>query len=224
MITVDEFRSYPLQFLDIDEEDLPLTLIDRFIAEGFQRIIRIARRWPFYETTETLSTTAEVATYSLSTVSKIRSMHGPRGELEWMDEPMARDEFWLYTTPVPAGWPRAWSEFGDGFRLWPTPDAAYSMTVLGYRDPDTSWIQTASGVPDMPEQFHEILLNWVMYRTYLQQDDPTMAQIELQNFTQGLTEMTAEEMSSPMSTKHLVMGGGAPQRLPLPKRLLFPWE
>ena len=224
MITVDEYRTYPLQFLDIDEEDLPFRLIDRFVAEGFQRIIRAVRRWPFYEVTETVEVYSGVPTYSLSTVKEIRSMHGPRGELEWMDEPAARDAFWLFTSPVPNGWPRAWSEFGDGFRLWPTPDATYTITVLGYRDADTSWQGNPGLFPDVPEQFHEVLLNWVMYRAYLQQDDPTMAQIELQNFSSGLTEMVEEEMSSPMSTKNLVLGGGSPERLPLPKRLLFPWE
>lgn len=193
--------------LDLEPDDLPDSLLDRWMSEGFQRIMRRAQRWPHLEVSETITTTAGTQTAALGEVARIRAIHGPRGELLWMDEADARQKFWNVTTPVPAGWPRAWSEWGDGIMVWPEPDSAYLLTVLGYRSPSVAWVGVAGAEPDMPERYHEVLLSWVMYRTYQQQDDLDNAQIEKGAFEEGLSEMTGDDLSTPSASAGMVLGG-----------------
>jgi hypothetical protein len=223
-VNVQELRDYPRVMLDLEVDDLPDVLLDRWMAEGFQRIIRRVQRWPHLETSETLVTEADVQAYSLPTIQKIRSMHGPRGELLWMDESEARQAFWNVTTAFPSSYPKVWSEWGDGVVLWPTPDDAYTVSVTGYRAPLTTWIGVAGEDPDLPERYHEILLSWVMFRTYQQQDDIENAQIERGQFDDGLAELTADDMSLPPSTAGLVLGGQRNRGVSLNSRLPFEWE
>lgn len=225
-MNVDEFRTHPRLLLDLEEEDLPSVLVDRWVNEGFRRIVHAVQRWPFYETSETVSTVSDTAVYTLGSVDRVRSMHGPRGELQWMDEAAARDKFWMVTTSVPNGFPRAWSEFGDGVRLWPTPDAAYTVTVLGYRKPLTVWQGIAGEEPDLPVQFHDVLMSWVLFRTYLQQDDPQLADVEFRNFSESMTQMTADVLSPSQSFAGMVLHGGnrSVGSPPLPPRQPFSWE
>lgn len=75
-------------------------------------------------------------------------------------------------------------------RLVPTPTVAESASITVYRGalkPLSADIDTAR--PEIPERFHERLLDWVMHRAYLKQDadtfDPNKAAVSLGLFTQS---------------------------------------
>ena len=208
MRSVDQIRSYVREYLDLEEEDMGNTLIDAWIREGYRKVIRAARRWPFFESTWTVVTVAGTAEVSLSgTVDEINAIEGPYGQLRKMDEASARDDFNPYSLRPQSGQPIAWTKHASTVRIYPTPDTTYSLRVLGWRAP-LDWMADGAGAtPDFPEECEDTLLAWVMHRAYTHQDDPELAAAEAQRFAASLNEMVSHHTQDDLGAPG-VLGGG----------------
>lgn len=78
-------------------------------------------------------------------------------------------------------------------RMVPTPTATDTIALTVYRGalkPLSADIDT--GKPEIPERFHERLMDWVLHRAYLKQDadafDPSKAAVSLALFVQAFGE------------------------------------
>ena len=71
-VTLNALRTQVRNMVDLDETDLPDSIIDQFAREGFQRIYSLERRWPFLQETYTFTTIAQQREYSISTIGDIR--------------------------------------------------------------------------------------------------------------------------------------------------------
>jgi hypothetical protein len=79
-------RDYAYRYLDLDETDVDVSLIDTWIAEGYRRIIQVIKRWPFFQTIETLNTVNGQRAYPLpGELVDVRSIEAPWGVLNYLD-------------------------------------------------------------------------------------------------------------------------------------------
>lgn len=216
-----ELRQYVREYFDLDITELPDSLVDIFLNDGFRRAKRATPRWPFYEFTGSFTTTSGVSAYTLTSVDinllSIDRLVGENFDLDWVDPNLAESS-WLPDQET-AGKPRRYSIWGGAIRLWPKPDAAYDIFLRGYKQ--AKWDADAGAVPDIPDEFHELIGEWAVGRASAQQDDPTGAQLHHQNFYEGLRELK----------RQLVNAGPGPVVLnsermthSLPERIMYPWE
>lgn len=201
----DHVRTY----FDIDASDLPSSLITNWANQGEMRVYRAHNRWPHYETIVTLDTVADQSDYATSELTALTAIYSvdvdpPVGPISPIDQATARERYFIGTT-ARQGRPEAWSRWGGQFTVWPVPDAVYGLTVTGYRG--ASVMAAAGDEPDMPDDFHQVVLEWVMHKACLHQEDPQMAGIYQQSFDSLLGELKADALKDDMAGP-MIFGGG----------------
>lgn len=220
-LTRQLLRQYVREYFDLDITELPDSLVDIFLDDGFRRAKRATARWPFYEFAGSFTTSPGVAAYTITGVDinllSIDRLVGEDFNLTWVD-PNKAEATWLPDNET-AGKPRRFSIWGNAIRLWPKPDAAYDIFVRGYKQ--AKWAEDAGAIPDIPEEFHELIGTWAVSRTAAQQDDPDGAQLHRNDFYAGLTELKRQYTNT--GPGPLVMNSER-TRTGLPERIAYPWE
>lgn len=209
---VQAYRDYVWSFLQLDAEELPVPLIDRWIREGFNRIVAVTKRFPFYEATETVALTGGEQLLTVTTVApdKIESISHPDGMLQWMGHSEAQRKFHPSINTVSTRYPLVWSRYGGQLFLWPVPSADQDVTVTGWRAPEYGWLALSGGVPDMDEQLQEPLLSFVMHKAYEWDDDPERSAAALGSFQSGVDEILGAIVEE-VPTSPIVLHGGKPR-------------
>lgn len=198
-------RQFLRTTMEVEAEDWPDELIDAGLKEGYERIIAREQRWPFYEGRWTFNTSSATQGYFLpDAASDLREVTAVRlngARIQFVDEDSA-DRRWAGKT----GSAVAWSRWGDYLNLWPTPaDGGLSIEVRGYRQPQP--FESISGwEPDMPVQFHGLLIDWALGSEYQRQDDVEMMTSYRNKFEEQLTSLRKAAMASP-TPGPIVMGG-----------------
>jgi hypothetical protein len=64
-ITLAQLRTQVRNMADLDEVDLPDSIIDQFAREGFQRIYSLERRWPYLQETFSFNTVSGQREYTI---------------------------------------------------------------------------------------------------------------------------------------------------------------
>ena len=64
MSTTQDLITLVRDITDLDNVDLPNSLITQYLKDGFQRIVALERRWPMYETSYSFNTVADQSTQS----------------------------------------------------------------------------------------------------------------------------------------------------------------
>jgi hypothetical protein len=219
--TLQEMRDFVRTYLDVEEDELPDSVIDKAARDGSRRIWRKERRWPFAEGIYAISTIPGQADYDLSAfgvdIDQIVDVRGPTWELKWIS-PHSADLSWTPST-TSTGSPTHFSRWGSVVTFWPTPDAIY---VRGFRGP-TDWV-AVDGEPDLPDEFHELILTWVLRGALLQQDDPEMAQVHEATFDNELEQLRRNYKGAPLSGPLVLNQPSVTQDSALLDRLRFPFE
>lgn len=225
-LSLDDIRTFIRSHLDLDTDDLPDALVDVFIREGSKRVEKAHTRWPFYEATWPLTTVAGTASYAYasidSTLDQIAAVSGADFELQWIG-------YDLYTANTQvlsnaSGKPRFYSTWGSKLYLAPKPDAAYALTVRGYRKASDWMAGGAGALPDLPDELHNTVALWALAKAYAQQEDPEMASYYERQYIDELNGFMRRIVETPHA-QPLVMGGTSSR----PKgvmwsRLRYPWE
>jgi len=196
---------------DLDEVDLPDTIVDQFAREGFQRIYALERRWPYLQETYTFNTVVNQREYTISTIGDIReiisvldtSSSGARLTLIPYDN---AEEIWLGNTDVPSR-PYFYSFWDKKLQLWAKPDAVYPMTVRAFRNPVYTWLSNPDETIDLDEWFHALLPYFVLGRVYQRQEDAQLSQMYLNSFEQGVG-LARRDLMKASSAQPVVMSGG----------------
>lgn len=220
-MTLTDIRSMVRSISDLDTTDIPNSLIDDFAKEGFQRIVSLERRWPFYQESYTFSTVANTRAYTISTIGDIRevislvdtSTSGSRLTMIAYDN---AEEIWLGNTDV-ASRPYFYSIWDAKIHLWPKPNAVYPITLRGYRNPTYTWYTSTSVAVDIDEWFHVLLVYFVLSRIYQRQEDPELSAMYLRSFEEGVVMARRDLMKTP-SAQPLLLSGG--QQYPTMRRWL----
>lgn len=214
MATTNELRQLVWDIMDLEDTDLPGALVVQFLRDGFDRIINLERRWPFYETTYTLNTTAAQRDYPISTIGSgdlrevvsilDNSSAGNRLNIVSLDEAEA---VWHGAFDVPTR-PLLYAEWGESIKLYPKPDTVYPLTIRGYRKPSYTWATNTTLTPDLDERFHTALAYYAISQAYKRQEDSEMTQMYKQSFDEAVSLAKTEIMRTP-SHRPMIMSRGA---------------
>lgn len=214
------YRLYVRTLLDLDASEMPDLLVDAWVRSGFTAIARRINRWSFYQAEDSFTTVGGTrGPHTLGTVKDIERIVGPRGVVPFVDHSEAEARY--LTLGAVSGPAEAYSVWNGGVYMWPTPVAAETFAVRGYRSP-TDWMNGGAGaVPDLPADFHDVLLNYVVSQGHMFNEDPDLASVRMQQFTSGLEELLSSDQHAPEDTPIVVNGGGYSPQLLRPR---LPWE
>lgn len=219
-LTRQQLRQYVREYFDLDITELPDSLVDIFLNDGFNRIVRASWRWPFLEFTDTVTTEAGTGEYTIpSSIHEVEGIQGPDFNLQWVSPQTAEQTWWSANETQSK--PYKVSFWGGKLRLWPKPDSAYTITIRGYKKP--TWAADAGAIPTpLPDDFHELIGTWAVSRAAAQQDDPSGAQLHAASFQDGIQELKRYYNNTP-GPGPIVLNS---QRMSteLPSRLRYPWE
>lgn len=197
---------------DLDTADLPDSLLDTYIREGFQRIVSLERHYPFYEDDDTLATVSGTRAYNIAAMGDIREIKsithstGLGGVLQYIDDDEAEA---MYSGSFDtSGRPIYWSLWSGEIRLWPKPDAVYTLNVRIYRNPSYTWLDTPyTASIDADEWFHVMVAYFALARVFQRQEDTEMAQLYMKEFETGVGLARTDLMKAP-SVRPLILNGG----------------
>ena len=213
MSTTQELITFVRDITDLDEADLPSSLIVSYLKDGFQRIINLERRWPFLETTYTLSTVANQRDYATSTIGfgDLRevtsvldnSTSGNRLSLISIDEAEA---VWHGSFDTPTR-PLFYAEWGDVIKLYPKPDTVYPLTVRGYRKTSYTWTTNLNLQVDCDERLHNAIAYYAVAQAYNRQEDPELSNVYKQSFDEAVM-LGRKELMRANGHRPMVMSRG----------------
>ncbi|MFM7851756.1 MAG: hypothetical protein ACKO96_07500, partial [Flammeovirgaceae bacterium] len=161
-------------------DDITPDLINGFTKEGFQRIVALSQRYPYYQSTLSFTTVANVHGYSTFTqtlptvasktltdmaqIISVVNTTNAGNALIYLDEFKA-ESIWVGTNDI-AGIPVYFTIWADQVRLYPKPDQQYVINLRGYRNPNLTWFQDENTSIDIDPEFQLPLTNWVMSRIF----------------------------------------------------------
>ena len=192
---------------------MPSSLIVSYLKDGFQRIINLERRWPFLETTYTLSTVAGQRDYPTSSIGSgdlrevtsvlDNSTSGNRLSLISIDEAEA---VWHGSFDTPTR-PLFYAEWGDVIKLYPKPDTVYPLTVRGYRKASYLWTTIMDVVVDCDERLHNAIAYYAVAQAYKRQEDPELSNVYKQSFDEAVM-LARKELMRANGHRPMVMSRG----------------
>ena len=213
MSTTQELITFVRDITDLDEADLPSSLVVSYLKDGFQRIINLERRWPFLETTYTLSTVADQRDYATSTIGSgdlrevtsilDNSTSGNRLSLISIDEAEA---VWHGSFDTPTR-PLFYAEWGDVIKLYPKPDTVYPLTVRGYRKAGYLWTTNLNLQVDCDERLHNAIAYYAVAQAYKRQEDPELSNVYKQSFDEAVM-LGRKELMRANGHRPMVMSRG----------------
>ena len=202
------------EVLDLDEVDLPLSLIRTYMRDGFDRIITLERRWPFYETTHTLNTVANQREYPIGSIGSGNlaevisvldtSTSGNRLTLTSTDYAEA---VWNGSFDTPSR-PLYFTEWGNVISLYPKPDREYPLRIRGYRKSTYDWVNDPDLEPDCDYRFHTAIAYYAISQAYKRQEDTDMSTVYERSFSDAVG-LARKEVMRPASHRNMVMSKGS---------------
>lgn len=206
---IQTMRNQVRDYLESDAEELPDDLLDGWFSEAFTRILNRDGRWPWLEKTWTFDSTAQVGTYAIaSDVGEIQSIvDTANGPLGWLGHQEAARKF--TRTPSRTGTPVWFSKWADTYALWPVPAASYSYAAHGYRVPTSLDSMDPGSEPDLPVEYHPLLVRWAIACQYERTDDTEMAAYNRQHFEDQLGQLWARAKAAPTASPIIMNSGGS---------------
>ena len=232
---ISTMRSYIRSVVDIDSSDIADDTLNRFLGEGYDKIVYSEKRWPFYEVATTFETVADQKDYTLAAVGtsvtnglrEIAALRTDNHVISYVGRDSGDVVYPLdMNTTGDAWW---WSFWAESVRLYPTPSSAYTVYVRGYQDPSTFGAASSDATEptDLPAPFHILVATYGIARAYEQQEDPGMAaqyfalfEGELDNLKDRYVDMPAPQ---PIMLNSRTASRWRSQVI-LPNRLRYSWE
>lgn len=151
-----------------DVDDINQDLVLQFIKEGYQRIVALDSRLPWFQSSYQIQTSEDIRDYpnnyvmsqtwspyitvpqaNLTTadireIINVVSVQGESStggygiELIYLDNFKAQ-QIWNGTTDQ-SNMPAYWTLWNNSLRLYPKPNGVYTLNILGYRQPNYDWL------------------------------------------------------------------------------------
>jgi hypothetical protein len=99
----------------------------------------------------------------------------------------------LDAMPAASGRPQRYALAAEGIKLWPTPDAVYSLSVRYFRDPTD--MAADADVSILPADWHDLMVTFALSRAYRAEDDAEMAQFHMATFEKDLNLLAADRLA-----------------------------
>jgi hypothetical protein len=214
MSTVAELTTIVRDITDLDSVDLPLSLIQQYMKDGFQRIINLERRWPFLQETYTMNTVINQREYPISGIGsgdlrEVVSMvdNSTSGNRLTLTSTDYAEAMWNGSIDIPSR-PLNYTLWGDTISLYPKPDTVYPITVRGYRKPSYTWVTNNTLEIDCDDRFHLAIAYYAISQSYKRQEDNEMSAMYKQSFDEAVA-LARREIMRPDSHRPMVMSKGS---------------
>ena len=226
-LTLTQMRTFAGELADLDigfdaNDDISTDLVNGFIKEGFQKIVALSQRFPYYQATYLFFTVVDQHDYStfsrqiptpvtsvdISTIQNIISVVNTTdmgNSLVYIDQAIA-EATWVGTSDQ-ANIPAYFSIWGNEVNLWPKPNDVYTITMRAFRKPFLTWFTDESTAIDIDPQMQLPLVNYVMARIFQFQEDTEMAREYMSSFERAVAVIQGQ-LTAPSSNRQLIMSGG----------------
>ncbi len=234
-MNIGEMRSYIQSVVEIDSSDISDDVMNRMLGQGYDQVVYSEKRWPWYEVSTTFNTVAGTSDYAIAAVGAnvtngLREINSLRTD-DHVVTLIGRDAGdVVYPLDSPgSGDCYYWSYWAETVRLYPTPSAAKTIYVRGYKNPSAFGAGSLDSVTpsDFPEPFHQVIATFGIARAYEQQEDPGMAREYQSIFSRELDNLRARYLDSP-APQPLVLNTLSASRWRsqsiMPNRLRYSWE
>jgi len=139
-VNLTQIRSKIREIVDLDAQDVSDTLLNMYIKDGFERIIALERRWPFYQKTFNLNTVEDQRAYAITTVgdgnlreiTSVVDTSTTGNRLEYISYDDA-ESVWVGSYDQSSR-PSYFTFWQEQIHLFPKPDGIYPLVVRGYRN------------------------------------------------------------------------------------------
>lgn len=213
---VEGIKSYVRAQLDVDEEELPDSLLNVYLQEAFDRTMAYDNRWPRNEHawlvakvpgTMTVSLPPDLNLPSLTSVWTVGSSVSDGHQLGIIDHKTGED-WYGYSQAGSVVEPAYVSAWRGQLWLWPSPwiDQAVDLSVRGYRQP--VWTNGASDIPDLDPRLHVTLAYFAISLAYAQQEDEVLEGVYLARWDRDLRQQL-RAILDPVHNRPLVLHGGS---------------
>jgi hypothetical protein len=214
-VNLQEMRDYIRTQLDMDEEELPNPMLDSYIDEAYMRTISMENRWPFFETSWTLTKLGPDSVAALPASCDPAGLYSVRDtdtglRLTQVSNEQAEDNFQQLQQSVTT--PYYYTLWGSELRLWPTSSADVNLALRGYRHP-SQWMVPPTGgagaVPDCDQRLHFLLCHYAIALCYAQQEDEVLEDVYMKRW-QASFVAARNAICNPRHQRPLVLNGGLP--------------
>lgn len=139
------------------------------------------------EAVDSFSTEASVASYALpSDFSRFIDFYNT--ETHESLSPLGVKDY--DELPTSSGKPYAYVALGSNLSLYPTPDGIYPLAMRYWKLPPD--MVADSDEPEIPAQYHDLLIAYAMNKAYLRENDYAAASTWQAIWDQGLLKMRGE--------------------------------
>jgi hypothetical protein len=184
-MNLQQMRDFVRLQLDLDDTDLPDLLLDTYVQEGYDRVLELEQRWPFFESEWPVETDATGAATMPVDASVMEMVITPDGRL------LSRIPTRLAVLKFPPGQsssgnPTCWTGVNRAFRVLPAPGSATDLTVYGFRM-GSDWIAIvgASGECDCDRRLHIPICWYACSLGYANQEDEVLEATYLNRFKES---------------------------------------
>ena len=217
-MNLSEVRDAVRTQLDLDEEDIANATLDMYIREGYDRTIQLGRRWPFFETTWTVTSSGASITVpaTLAGISSVIDVD-TNVRLVQIGTELAEDKFYGNTGE---GTPQYFSWWGNTLTLYPTPSSNTDYRIRGWRKP-TDWVAGGAATEvDADERLHLPLFHYACSLAYAQLEDTELENTYMRRWA-ATTEQAHDDIMRPQHHEPLVFNGGTRIRT---RQTRFVWD
>lgn len=210
-MTAATLRSTVRDITDLNATDLPDSLLNLFIRDGYYRILDLEQRWTFLETSFDITTVVNQRAYTIAdltadpiaSVVSITDAKGVGKRLEMVGYDTAETTYLgTYDT---AGDPLFYSVWQGQIHLFPKPKTVRTLKARGYREP-IDWA-TTGGAIDATPNLHFALVYYACSRIYQRFEDGAMAEVYKRAFDEGV-QLAKLNISKPTSHAYTVLSAG----------------
>ncbi len=214
-MNLTEIRSKIREIVDLDIQDVSDTLLNMYIKDGFERIIALERRWPFYQKTFNLNTVEDQRAYAINTVgdgnlreiTSVVDTSTTGNRLEYISYDDA-ESVWVGSYDQSSR-PSYFTFWQEQIHLFPKPDGIYPLVVRGYRKP-INWSASDSTEVDADTRLHQPLVYYGVAQVYQLQEDIELASFYRQSFDEAV-RLAAADIMRPPSQRPLAVSDGIPR-------------
>lgn len=203
---LSELREAVYSQTDLDEDDMPLNLVDLYLSEGFARTVQLEQRWPSYEAEWAVTadpSAPAVLPFPSDMSGLVEVLNADSRPLAHLAHSAARASF-----AAENGVPTWFSVWGGQIYLWPKPAVEETYEIRGWRQPTSFAVNgNASEVPDCDARLHLPLVHYACSRVYAQQEDEILERTYLDSWSRGV-ELARADIMRPMHNEPLIMNQG----------------
>ena len=216
-MTASDLRSTVRDITDLDIEDLPDSLLNLYLRDGYYRILDLEKRWVFLEKSFTFSTVANQRPYNIASftndpIGQIVSVIDESGiglSLDMVPFDMAETTYvGAYDT---SGDPLFYAIWEGQIHLFPKPNNVRTLKVRGYREP-TDWVGE-DDVVDAAPSLHFALVYYACSRIYQRLEDTVMAAEYKRSFDEAVV-LASKNVQKPSSHAHMRLSAGQTHNRP----------